>query len=79
LDGPPDVEYPTITKNDTKIEDLWFAKTGKVFFGNAEINDIGQVKFLIDALKTLPIIEVKQALHLCGSAILRYDLSRRLR
>lgn len=78
LDGPPDVEYPTITKNDTKIEDLWFAKTGKVFFGNAEINDIGQVKFLIDALKTLPIIEVKQALHLCGSAILRYDLSRRL-
>jgi len=78
LDGPPDAEYPTISKNDTTIEDLWFAKLGKVFFGNADVNEIGQVKFLMDALKTLPIKEVKQALHLCGSATLRYDLSRRL-
>jgi len=78
LDGPSDVEYPTITKNDIKIKDLWFAKSGRVFFGNADVNEIGQVKFLMDALKTLPVKEVKQALHLCGSAILRYDLSRRL-
>ena len=78
LDGYPDVEYPTISQNDTSIEDLWFAKSGKVIFGNADVNDIGHVKFLMDALKTLPIKEVKQALHLRGSAILRYDLSRRL-
>ena len=78
LDGPPDVEYPTISKNDTTMEDLWFAKKGKVIFGNADENDIGHVKFLLDALKTLPIKKVKQALHLRGSAVLRYDLSRRL-
>jgi acetoacetate decarboxylase len=78
LDGPPDAEYPTISKNDTTVETLWFAKSGQVHFGNADVNDIGYVKFLIDALKTLPIREVKQALHLRGSAVLRYDLSRRL-
>jgi acetoacetate decarboxylase len=78
LDGPPDAEYPTISKNDTHVQELWFAKTGKVFFGNAGADDIGQVKFLIDALKTLPVKKVKQALHLQGSAVLRYDLSRRL-
>ena len=72
------MEYPTISKNDTTMKDLWFAKKGKVIFGNADENDIGHVKFLLDALKTLPIKKVKQALHLRGSAVLRYDLSRRL-
>jgi hypothetical protein len=79
LDGPPDADYPTLTKNDTKIKELWFAKSGELFFGNAEINDIGQFKYLIDALKTLKVKEVKRALHFRGSAILRYDLSRRLK
>jgi len=64
LDGPPDVEYPTITQNDTTIRELWFAKSGTVFFGNAQFNDIGHVTTLIDALKTLPVRTVKQALHL---------------
>jgi acetoacetate decarboxylase len=79
LDGPPDADYPTLTKNDTKIKELWFAKSGELFFGNAEINDIGQFKYLIDALKTLKVKEVKRALHFRGNAILRYDLSRRLK
>jgi hypothetical protein len=79
LDGPPDADYPTISKNDTRVNELWFAKSGELFFGNADTNDIGQVKFLIDALKTLRVKKVKQALHLRGSAILRYDLSRRLK
>ena len=78
LDGPPDADYPTISYNDTDIDDLWFAKKGKVNFGNATNNEIGQIKILIDALKTLPILHVKQALHFQGSAVLRYDLSRRL-
>jgi acetoacetate decarboxylase len=78
LDGPPDAEYPTISFNDSKIDELWFAKTGKIKFGNASSNEIGQLKILIDALKTLPILDVKQALHFKGSAVLRYDLSRRL-
>ena len=78
LDGPPDAEYPTVSYNDTNIDNLWFAKTGKIQFGNASSNEIGQVEMLINALKTLPILEVKQALHFRGSATLRYDLSRRL-
>jgi len=79
LEGPPDAEYPTISKNDITINTLWFAKSGALAFGNAETNDIGPVKTLIDALKTLPIRKVKQALHFQGSAVLRYDLSRRLK
>lgn len=78
LDGPPDADYPTISKNDTKIEDLWFARSGSFYFGEAGVQDIGQVKQLIDALKTLTVHKIKQALHIRGSAVLRYDLSRRL-
>jgi acetoacetate decarboxylase len=78
LAGPPDAEYPTISYNDTNIDNLWFSKTGKIEFGNATSNEIGQVEQLINALKALPILEVKQALHFVGSATLRYDLSRRL-
>ena len=79
LDGPPDADYPTISKNDIRVNELWFAKSGELFFGNADTKDIGQVKFLIDALKTLRVKKVKKASHLRGSAILRYDLSRRLK
>ena len=78
LDGPPDAEYPTISYNETDINQLWFAKTGTVQFGNATKNDIGQVKVIVDVLKTLPVRQVKQALHFQGCAVLRYDLSRRL-
>jgi acetoacetate decarboxylase len=79
LDGPPDAAYPTISKNDVTINQLWFARTGNLFFGNAGYSDIGQVNYLVGALKTLSIAKVKRALHFQGSAVLRYDLSRRLR
>lgn len=79
LDGLPDADYPTTTKNDTKVEELWFAKSGNLFFGSAGIDDIGQIKYITDVLKTLKILEVKRALHFKGSAFLRYDLSRRLK
>ncbi len=78
LDGPPDADYPTITINDTKINHLWFSKTGALYIGKADIKDIGQVKILLDALKTLRVLEIKKALHFQGSAVLRYDLSRKL-
>ncbi|HKJ26023.1 MAG TPA: acetoacetate decarboxylase family protein [Anaerolineales bacterium] len=78
LDGPPDADYPTITYNDTKINTLWTAKSGQLKFGNAEREDISYYKPLVDALKTLEIMEIKQALHFQGSAVLRYDRSRRL-
>ncbi len=79
LDGPPDADYPTITRNDTKIDKLWFSKSGNIYFGNPEEDDIGNGKYLLDALKALPFIEFKQAIRFRGSAVLRYDLSRRLR
>ena len=79
LDGPPDADYPTISKNDTKIEQLWLGKSGEVYFGNASAEDVGYAKPVIDALKTLPVRQLTQALRLRGSAVLRYDLSRRLR
>jgi acetoacetate decarboxylase len=79
LDGPPDADYPTITQNDNKIEQLWLAKSAGLRFGNAKVEDIGQVRTLLDALATLPVVQPLRALHYYGSAVLRYDLSRRLR
>ncbi len=79
LDGPPDADYPTITWNDTKIDELWFSKSGSVFFGDAALQDVGHASPLVDALRTLPIVELDRALHFRGSAVLRLDLSRRLR
>jgi acetoacetate decarboxylase len=78
LDGPPDADYPTITWNETKIKSLQFARTGKCSFGNADQSEIGYYWKIVEALSTLEIIEVKQALRFQGSAVLRYDRSRRL-
>lgn len=78
LDGPPDADYPTITQNDNHLDELWFSKSGVVTFGNAGAGDIGPVNNLMDAIKTLNILKIKQVLRLRGSAFLRYDLSRRL-
>lgn len=78
LDGPPDANYPTISKNDTKIEKLWLGQSGEVYFGDAGMADVGYSKPVIDALKTLPVRKLTQTLRLRGSAVLRYDISRRL-
>jgi acetoacetate decarboxylase len=79
LDGPPDAEYPTITRNDIKLERLWMGKKASLIFGTGRSGDIGHVKPLLDALASLTIIRPVQVLHFTGSATLRYDLSRRLR
>lgn len=79
LDGPPDADYPTIKRNDTKIDELWLTNSGNIYFGNPEEDDIGKGKHLLDTLKTLPLIKFEQAVRFRGSAVLRYDLSRRLR
>ena len=79
LDGPPDADYPTYTKNDTKIDRLWFGKNANLSFGDAGAEDIGYVKKLIDSLRTLTVVEPVQILRFQGSSELRYDLSRRLR
>jgi hypothetical protein len=79
LDGPPDADYPTTSKNDTKIEQLWMGKSGEMYFGDITSEDVGHTKAVIDALKTLPVRTLTQTLHFRGSSALRYDISRRLR
>jgi len=79
LDGPPDADYPTITRNDTKVDELWLSDSSSIYFGNPEEDDVGKGKYLLDALKKLPFIRFEQAIRFHGSAVLRYDLSRRLR
>lgn len=79
LDGPPDADYPTISWNYTKIEQLWLGKAGGMYFGEAGEGDIAHFKQLVDALKTLPVRQVIQTLRIRGSSVLRLDLSRRLR
>ncbi len=79
LEGPPDADYPTITRNDMKIDQLWMSRSGEVCFGEAGIEDIGHGKPVMDALKTLPVRKFIQAIRFRGSAVLRADLSHRLR
>jgi len=79
LDGPPDADYPTISWNNTKIDKLWLGSSGRIFFGDPSEEDVGIIKRVVDALKTLPIRRVTQTFRMSGSSVLRYDLSRRLR
>ena len=79
LDGPPDAAYPTMLPSEVKVEQLSLGKSGEVFFGDPREEDIGLAVRVLDAFKTLPVREVTQTLRLRGSAVLRHDLSRRLR
>jgi hypothetical protein len=79
LDGPPDADYPNISKNDVQVDRLWMNKSASVYFGTAGWEDIGHSKPIVDALQSLPVRQVVQALRFRGSAVLRYDLSWRLR
>jgi len=79
LDGPADADYPTVTVNNTKLEKLWLGKSANLRFGSPDVDDVGQIRPLLDALTTLTVIQPVQALRLQGSSVLRYDLSRRLR
>jgi len=79
LDGPPDADYPTITQNDTRIDELWLGKRGRVRLGDAGRDDIVYMRPVLDALSTLEMVEPVQVARFRGSAVLRYDLSHRLR
>ena len=79
LDGPPDVDYPTITRNDVEVDELWLGKSAKINFGTASEEDISHVARVVEALKTLPIVRVNRTILYRGSALLRYDQSRQLR
>jgi acetoacetate decarboxylase len=79
MDGPPDAAYPNMMPNELKVEQFWLGKSGEVFYGDPKEEDIGLMVGVLDALKTLPVREVTQTFRLRGSAVLRSDLSRRLR
>jgi acetoacetate decarboxylase len=79
LDGPPDADYPTTTRNDVRINELWMGKQGKLYFGSPSEDDISTVVNVIEALKSLEITKVERVLHFQGSAVLRFDQSHRLK
>lgn len=79
LDGPPDADYPTITRNDVKIDNLWMGSNASLYFGTATDKDIGQVFHLIEAVKSLKILKIEQVLRFQGAAVLRFDQSHRLK
>jgi len=78
LDGPPDADYPTVTRDDVKINNLWMGKEGRIYFGSPTESDIGLVMNVIEALKALEVVKIERALHFKGSAVLRFDQSHRL-
>lgn len=78
LDGPADADYPTITRNDVHIKELWLGKTASIHFNTLSEDQIGMAIHIIDALKSIPILKIKQVLHFRGSAVLRLDKSHRL-
>lgn len=79
LDGPPDADYPTTTRNDIKINEIWMGNQGSLYFGSATEEDIGLAVNVIEALRTLSIVKIKRVLYFKGSAVLRFDQSRRLK
>ena len=78
LDGPPDADYPTTTRNDVKVSEIWMGDQGRLYFGSPTEDEIATVANVINALKPLEIIEIERVIHFKGSAVLRFDQSFRL-
>ena len=79
FDGPPDANYPTIVWFDVKIDQLWLGKEGSLLFGEASADDVSVGSRIVDALRSLPVLEVSLAMRMTGSVVLRNDKSRRLK
>lgn len=79
LDGPPDVDYPTVMWSETKFSNVWFGKTGGFYLGNPSKQDVGYFKPVVDALRSLPVRKITQTIHAFGSMVLRNDKNGRLR
>jgi hypothetical protein len=76
---PPDVDYPTAYFSDYRFDELWLGKTGSLYFGDPQAEDIRFYTPIIEALKTLPVNEVVRVSRSRGSMIIRNDKSYRLR
>jgi hypothetical protein len=78
-DGPPDAAYPLSTPSDRTLVGMSLGRSGRFFFGNPGLEDIGVVARAIDALGTLPVQQVVGTSRSRSSSVLRADLCRRLR
>jgi hypothetical protein len=78
FDGPPDADYPTVLWTDNTITNLQLGKNGKFYFGDPIEQDIGEFKPIVDALKSLPVLELKQTAYSQGSMVQRNDKIRRI-
>lgn len=78
LNGPPDADYPTVMWSDSKLEQLRLGKSGDFFIGDPTEKDIGAFKPFVDAIKSLPVREIKQTTYSRGSMVLRMDKNGRI-
>jgi len=79
IDGPPDASYPMVVWNEVELEELWLGDSAAIRFGVVDESDIDQLAAIPRALRTLPIGDLVFASHAKGSAVLRMDLSHRIR
>lgn len=78
LEGPPDCAYPILTPSEICLKELWSGKVGRLYFGDAGMNDIGPHCNIVDALRTLEVKEVLGVSHSFSSTKLRIDKAYRL-
>lgn len=78
LDAEPDVAYPISTPTENTFEKLAAGNTGELFFGDATKTEISWYASIVDALKTLPVVQVEGVMKTFGSMVIRGDLSRKL-
>jgi len=78
FDGPPDADYPTVLWTDNTINRLQMGKKGTFYFGDPTERDIGDFRPIVDALKSLPVLELKQTAYSLGSMVQRNDKSGRI-
>ena len=64
---------------DVHVEQLWMGKTGNVYIGSPEEEDVSYYAQITKVLAALPIRKVTQVIRARGSGVLRYDLYRRLK
>ena len=78
LEGEPDADYPVANWSDTKMDELWLGESGSISFSDPSEASIGVFKKVIDAMRSMPILEISQVSHWKGSQVLRHDRSQRL-
>ena len=77
-DETPDAAYPMSTISERNVQELSTGRSGRLYFGNPNSEDIAFLARVIDALKTLPVKRILSTSRSIGSSLLRTDLCQRL-